>query len=98
MYVYIGDFTEVRPDTEVQIQLISVHPHLLQYMFISLLTDLQGIQRWSFHINTAVNTCLDRPLLCEIPCCCKSREISSIVSSENQIKNKARNPNENKLH
>lgn len=47
--------------------------------FFPLITDLQGVQRWSFHINTAVNTCLDHPLLCEIPCRRKSGDISSII-------------------
>lgn len=43
------------------------------------LPDLQGIHWWSFHIDTAVDTCLDCSLLCEIPCCCKSKEMLNTI-------------------
>lgn len=58
---------------------MSVEPVFLLMCFLFVLTDLQGIQRWRLHINPAVDTCLDRPLLCEIPCCCKSRDILGII-------------------
>lgn len=45
---------------------------LLILCFCCSLSDLQSIPRWSFHINKTADSCLGCPLLCEIPCCCKS--------------------------
>ena len=59
------------------LECLSVSPIFI--VLVLVLADPQGIQRWRFHIDPPVDTCLDRPLLCEIPCCCKSRKISSII-------------------
>lgn len=51
-------------------------------IIVYVLTDLQSIQRWSFHTDTTFNTCLDCSLLCEISYCCKSTEMFIIISVE----------------
>lgn len=51
--------------------IIFLSPCFLPASYVSPFADLQIIQRWCFHINTAVNTCMDCPLLCEIPYFCE---------------------------